>query len=91
MLRIKEVIKEKGLTVEAVAIKLEVKRESLSRTINNNPSYKTLKKIASALNVHISELFDNTGDREEILLIYKNELKRFNSIKELKEFLHTIE
>jgi len=37
---------------------MEMKRESLSRAINGNPTLETLEKIASALGVNISELFD---------------------------------
>lgn len=56
-LRIKEVCKEKGITITQLAKKLNIKQESLSRAINGNPTIETLNKIAAALNVPISDLF----------------------------------
>ena len=52
-LSVKEVCKEKGLTIQDLADKMEMKRESLSRAINGNPTLETLEKIASALEVDI--------------------------------------
>ena len=56
-LSVKEVCKEKGLTIQDLADKMEMKRESLSRAINGNPTLETLERIASALDVNVSELF----------------------------------
>lgn len=57
-LRVKEICKEKGSTIQELADNMEMKRESLSRAINGNPTLETLEKIATALGVNISELFD---------------------------------
>ena len=57
-LRVTEICKEKGITIQELADNMEMKRESLSRAINGNPTLETLEKIASALGVNISELFD---------------------------------
>ena len=57
-LRVKEVCKEKGVTVTYLAELLGIKQESLSRAINGNPTLDTLQKIATALNVPVSALFD---------------------------------
>ena len=58
-LRIKEVCKQKGVTITQLAEeKLKIKQESLSRAINGNPTKDTLEKIAAALNVPITELFE---------------------------------
>ena len=54
--RIKEVIKEKGYTITSLANKLGIARESVSRMIVS-PSYPTLEKISTALNVPIWQLF----------------------------------
>ena len=53
-LRVKEICKEKGITIQELADNMEMKRESLSR----NPTLETLEKIATALGVNITELFD---------------------------------
>lgn len=56
MNRIKEVIKKKGFTITSLADKLGIARESLSRMIVS-PSYPTLEKIATALDVPMWQLF----------------------------------
>jgi len=58
MLRIKEVIKEKGLTIKEVASRMNLSSPSLSVAINGNPTTESLVSIANALNVHVSELFE---------------------------------
>lgn len=57
-MRIKDVCREKGITVSQLAEKMGIKQESLSRTINGNPTLETLEKIANALEVDITELFE---------------------------------
>lgn len=57
-MRIKEIIKEKGMTVNEVAEKMGIKQPSLSRAINGNPTKDMLYKIAEALDVEISDLFE---------------------------------
>ena len=54
-LRVKEICKEKGITIQELADNMEMKRESLSRAINGNPTLETLEKIATALGVNITE------------------------------------
>ena len=57
-MRIKEVIQEKVLTINKVAELIGVNRVSLSSAINGNPTVETLEKIANALGVPVSELFE---------------------------------
>lgn len=57
-LRIKEVIKEKGTTITELADKMEINRVNLSNMVNGNPTVETLNKIASALGVPVTELFE---------------------------------
>lgn len=57
-IRIKDILKEKGLTMKDLSDNLGIAATSLSRSLNNNPTYDTLKKIADALNVPISDLFE---------------------------------
>ena len=58
-LRIKEICKEKGVSITDLATKIKIHQESLSRIIaKNSTSTANLEKIASALGVPISNLFD---------------------------------
>lgn len=61
MNRIKEVIKEKGFTITSLADRLGIARESLSRMIVS-PSYPTLEKIATALDVPMWQLFASPAE-----------------------------
>ena len=63
VMRIKELIKEKGYTQKSFAEKLGMTTVGLSQIISGKPSYTTLEKIAEALNVEVWEL-----------LISKNEI-----------------
>ena len=60
--RIKEICSEKGITQKELAAKVELSSTSLSRIITGDqkPSLDTLEKIASALNVGISDLFGDS-------------------------------
>lgn len=89
-LKIKEICKEKGVTITSLAEKLNIKQESLSRAINGNPTVETLQKISSALGVSISELFE--ANKGFTALIDNNgTLYRVNSIEELKRLIAEIE
>ena len=59
-LRIKEVCKEKGVKVMDLSTMIGVSQTNTSNIINGkvNPSLETLEKIASALNMRITELFE---------------------------------
>lgn len=58
MLRIKEIIKEKGTSVQEVAKIMGISSPALSRALNNNTTVEMLERIATALNVEIVELFE---------------------------------
>lgn len=59
-LRIKEVLKEQGVTNIFLADKVGITRPNMSNIVNGKtkPSLETLEKIADALNVPITELFE---------------------------------
>lgn len=63
-MRIKEVIKEKGLTVGIVATRMGVVSQALSRVINGNPTVDMLERVAKAIGVPITDLFDRPADTE---------------------------
>lgn len=59
-LRIKEVIKEKGLTVQEVATRIGKSKQSLHGIIEKgNPTIGTLSDIAKAINVPIHNLYED--------------------------------
>ena len=58
MVNIDGILKEKGLSKTDVAKRMELSRESLYRILSGNPTLDNLNKLANALEVPISELFN---------------------------------
>lgn len=88
-LSVKEVCKKKGVTLQELADKMKVKRESLSWAINGNPTVETLEKIATALNVPISALF--AAERDFIAFVRRNgETFTFESEEALKVYAESL-
>ncbi|NDO58369.1 helix-turn-helix domain-containing protein [Bacteroides caecimuris] len=88
-LRIKEVIKEKGMTVQTLAEKMGINRVGLSNHINGNPSVAILEKIAAALEVPIQELFEKK--HEENINGYieiGNEIFKITSLQDVKNIIN---
>lgn len=58
-LRLKEIIKEKGISLVALHEKTGIEKGNLSNIVNNkkNPTVETLEKIANALDIPVFELF----------------------------------
>lgn len=61
--RIKELLKERGITISNLAEQIGTTQTSLSRALgeNGNPTYDTLNKIAKVLDVDMSELFKSNS------------------------------
>lgn len=61
--RIKELLKERGITISSLAEQIGTTQTSLSRALgeNGNPTYETLSKIAKVLDVDMSELFKSNS------------------------------
>ena len=57
MNRIKEVLKEQGVTINELADKMGISRVTLSTQINGTANIVSYEKIATALNVPMWQLF----------------------------------
>lgn len=63
MIRIKEVLKEKGITQAELAQRMGVHRVALNSTLNNpNIKLSTLEKIAAAIGCEVGDFFRDEGD-----------------------------
>lgn len=90
-LRIKDICAQKGITQKNLSEMIEVSTTSLSRIITGEqkPSLDTLEKVAVALNVPISALFE--AERDFIAFVRRNgETFTFESEKALKEYAATL-
>lgn len=90
-LRVKELCKQKGLTITELAKKMDIKQESLSRIINGNPTVSSLEKIANTLEVSIVELFEEKKDGFTALIDNNGVLYRVNDTEELKKLISELE
>lgn len=90
-MRIKEVCKEKGITVSQLAEKMGIKQESLSRAINGNPTLETLERISSALGVDVPELFTSSSGGIIGVIRIKDTNYNINSVSDLSRLLDGIE
>lgn len=90
-LRIKEIMQKKGITQKKLAEDIGVAEISLSRSLRGNPTLETLEKIATALNVPITELF-SAGTNEELtaLIQHKGDYYKATTIAELEGIVEKI-
>ena len=61
-LRIKELCKEKQITMKEIAEKLGINPITLSQSLNGNPTLSRLQEVADILGVSIPELFEKTSE-----------------------------
>ena len=61
-LRIREIMLEKGISVNEMSEKLGITRQSFYSIVNGNPAMSTLAKIAKILGVNIKKLFKDESN-----------------------------
>lgn len=88
--RIKELCKEKGITMESLASGIGTSQASISRIItgNGNPTIESLERIANYLGVGVADLFVNDGIVGFIKA--KGHLFEINSMDDLRNTIETI-
>jgi transcriptional regulator with XRE-family HTH domain len=59
-LRIKEILKQQGKTMQDLADMIGINRVNLSNSLNGNPTLDRLKQVADCLNVDLKGLFRET-------------------------------
>ncbi|MEQ3166439.1 helix-turn-helix transcriptional regulator [Parabacteroides goldsteinii] len=89
-LRIKELIKEKGTTIQNIADLIGVNRVTLSNSINGNPTLETLEKIANALGVPVAELFDKSSDEVVGAVRIGKDMHVINSKEDIRKLVENL-
>lgn len=56
-MNVKNIIKQKGYTIEQVAEKIGVTRVTLSQNLSRNPTVSTLQRIADAIGCKVGDFF----------------------------------
>jgi len=85
--RIKEIISERpDFSVAKLAREVNITQPNMSNIVNGkkNPSMETLEKIALALDVEISELFEEKSDIYGVV-IFEGKTFKINSRKAIEE------
>ena len=93
-LRIKDVLKEKKVTVVSLAGMIGITQPNMSNIVNgkSTPSLETLEKIANALGVDITELFAPSSSDGIIGVIRIRDTNyNINSVPDLSRLLDRIE
>lgn len=91
-LRIKQICKEKKMTLQELASIVGISLNSISglATGKQKPSFDTLEKLANALNVEVSELF---APKEDFIAFVRinGETQTFTRMCDLSYWIHGIE
>jgi transcriptional regulator with XRE-family HTH domain len=86
-LRIKEILKQQGKTMQELADVIGINRVNLSNSLNGNPTLERLKQVADCLDVDVKDLFISTKSTPlEIIGIIKcnGEIFDINNFNDLE-------
>lgn len=91
-LRVKEICSQKGITMKVLADQINVAATTLSVIVGSkgNPTISTLEKIATALGVSITELFETTNNELYGLVSYNGVTYKIDSIEALERLYNMI-
>ena len=91
-LRIKELCREKQITMKDIAERLGINPITLSQSLNGNPTLRRLQEVADILEVSVSELFDNPIRNTIFGCLYVNgKPVLVNGKQEVLQLLNTID
>lgn len=89
--RIKEILKEKGMTMLQLAEELGIHRTNLFTSLSGNPTLSRLEEIAKILDVKLTDLFrEDEGVKEKKLMgfvEYDDKIYKINAVEDLEELL----
>ena len=83
--KVKELCRDKGITIKELAEKMDIAPESLSRAINGNPQLSTIRKIAEALGVSLTDMFDRSKDELLAIIVCSGKTYTATTKAKLKE------
>lgn len=90
--RIKEILQEQKMTVSVLADTIGITRANMSNIVNGktSPKMETLKKIADALKVKLSDLFEKKESDIIGFLRVHGYLKQVTSLEDLEQLVSDI-
>ncbi len=90
-LRVKELAKQQGITLQELADRMNINRVNLSASIHGNPTINQLEKIANALGVTVNELLPLPSDEVRGYIEIKGKIIKVTSIDDLKKIITDLE
>ena len=88
--KVKELCSERGITIKQLAEKMKIAPESLSRAINGIPQLSTIRKIADALGVSVTDLFDRSEDELQAIVVCAGKTYTATTKEELKKIVDAL-
>ena len=87
LLNVRELTKRKGIQLREVAARMNMAPESLSRALHGNPTLSTLCSLANALDVPVSRLLAQGGDKacEDLLGVIAYGQGRTRIVKDVED------
>ena len=94
-MRIKEILKEKGMTLQELADKMDVSRQALSRQVAGKLLVEKAEEIACMLDVPMWQLFvspEEVAGSGDFVAFIKSGIKTYhaNSLSELEKIVQKI-
>ena len=90
-LRIKEIARAKGITMNEIADKIGINAVNLSTSLNGNPTLNRLQEVADILGVEISDLFTKENQTEiHGFLEYNGKVYKINGMEDFKAFTNVV-
>lgn len=91
-LRIKEICKQKGISMGEIAERIGISPVNLSASINGNPTLNRLQEVADILGVDVPDLFERT-DKPNVYgyLEVNGNPRKIDSIEALRGLLMELE
>ena len=92
--RIKEILKERGMTMQQLSEELGIHRTNLSTSLSGNPTLSRLEEIAKILDVQLKDLFkEDEGVCQKKLngfVEFDGEIFKINAIEDLEELINRV-
>lgn len=90
MLRVQEICKEQGITMQDLAKKMGVTYQALYAAVSGNPTIGKLGDIAKALGVNIVDLFTENSQESEVngYVKVKGTLYEVHSFEDLRKLIN---
>ena len=91
MLRVQEICKTQGITMQDLAKRMGVTYQALYAAVSGNPTIGKLREMANALGVNVGDLLPLGQGQDFVALIdHKGELSKATTINQLEEIIKQI-